>query len=524
MKKISLTAILILVFAGSAFAQNLPRTVTNRATLAGWVRTGTFTFTNKTLTSPTITDPTITGAGTVVLSALEVNGAITLANDESIDNGTDGDFFINFELIGSQYPSTLAEVFIYSDVDNDSISNDDLSNLVLLRSLDEDSTAINNWVTLESKITDATGDSKDSQFAIKTYLADAATTSLTVSGEILTLANGALIDNSTTALLTITEATVDIEGILTATSMSSDGAIDGTTITGTGKLSTLVATEQLRLSYDAANYATWTVAADGALTLVTVDESATEGDINFNPDGYVGVKTAVPTVEFDVTGAGKFSTDLTVTGGDVIGANGNAIDIGETTDGTITFSRDDAGTVTLTTADNDATADLTIVPGGTGNLLLGDAGGTTQIASSDWTVSTAGAMANMASLSFDNAAAITNPNADSLTITEANTKLIGALIVAGDAAAYAKLSTAAGGGTTLDIVSDGTVSFTVNDSTYYGDDLIVNSDFGFNDGLTMSKMDTVCDAGKATVRWAVLTIDGVAYAMIAAADTAEIVN
>ena len=95
------------------------------------------------------------------------------------------------------------------------------------------------------------------------------------------------------------------------------------------------------------------------------------------------------------------AADLVATGGDITGANGNAIDIGEAVDGTITISRDDAGAMILTTADNDANADLTIVPGGTGNLLLGDSGGTAQIASSDWAISTAGDMTNIGTIGLD---------------------------------------------------------------------------------------------------------------------------
>ena len=93
--------------------------------------------------------------------------------------------------------------------------------------------------------------------------------------------------------------------------------------------------------------------------------------------------------------------DLTITGGDLTGANGNAIDIGEAVDGTITFSRDDTGAIILTTADDDANADLTVVPGGSGNLLLGDAGGTVEIASSDWTVDATGNMANIGTIGLD---------------------------------------------------------------------------------------------------------------------------
>jgi len=94
---------------------------------------------------------------------------------------------------------------------------------------------------------------------------------------------------------------------------------DDITITSTKKISNLLATEQFRLSFDANNYATWTVAADGALTLVTVDNAAAEGDINLNPDGFVGIKTAAPTVELDVTRSVLVSADtetlvLTLTG------------------------------------------------------------------------------------------------------------------------------------------------------------------------------------------------------------------
>jgi hypothetical protein len=73
-----------------------------------------------------------------------------------------------------------------------------------------------------------------------------------------------------------------------------------------------------------------------------------------------------------ITGAFAASADATITGGDITGANGNAIDIGEAADGSITLSRDDAGTVTLTCVDNDANADLTIVAGGTGDIVVGD--------------------------------------------------------------------------------------------------------------------------------------------------------
>jgi hypothetical protein len=102
-----------------------------------------------------------------------------------------------------------------------------------------------------------------------------------------------------------------------------------------------------------------------------------------------------------VTGAGAIGTDLTVTGGDVTGANGNAIDIGEAADGTITFSRDDAGTVTLTSADNNADAALTVAAGGSGALTLGDSGSTTAITSSDWAISATGVATGLGNITSD---------------------------------------------------------------------------------------------------------------------------
>jgi len=52
MKK--LISIFLICITGLLSAQDLPRTITNRHTLAGWVRNGTFTFTNKTLTTPAL--------------------------------------------------------------------------------------------------------------------------------------------------------------------------------------------------------------------------------------------------------------------------------------------------------------------------------------------------------------------------------------------------------------------------------------------------------------------------------------
>jgi len=56
-----MVVLLLVIGVSSTYGQNLPATITNRATLALWIRTGTFTFTNKTLTSPTINGLSLTG-------------------------------------------------------------------------------------------------------------------------------------------------------------------------------------------------------------------------------------------------------------------------------------------------------------------------------------------------------------------------------------------------------------------------------------------------------------------------------
>ena len=60
---------------------------------------------------------------------------------------------------------------------------------------------------------------------------------------------------------------------------------------------------QLKLSGGAADYATFAVAADGALTITTVDVDAAEADIILAPDGNVGIGTAAPDGKLHVVGA-----------------------------------------------------------------------------------------------------------------------------------------------------------------------------------------------------------------------------
>ena len=78
------------------------------------------------------------------------------------------------------------------------------------------------------------------------------------------------------------------------------------------------------------------------------------------------------------------ATAFTVSGGTVTGANSETLNIGST-DATFKLSRNDTGIVTLTAADNDATAALTVLPGGAAAMVLGGASTTSLTVTTDST-------------------------------------------------------------------------------------------------------------------------------------------
>jgi len=100
----------------------------------------------------------------------------------------------------------------------------------------------------------------------------------------------------------------------------------GTTTPG-AILDSLATTEQLRLSYDATNYATFTTAADGALTIATVDAAAADADLTLAPDGDLVLS---PGSGLTHVSSGTLSVDsnqyLTFTG-----SNSSTYSIGQTT-------------------------------------------------------------------------------------------------------------------------------------------------------------------------------------------------
>ena len=89
---------ILLVFTGSIYAQDVPATITNRQTLAAWVRTGSFTFTNKTL-SAMVFSGTNTGVFNLGSSgtpqAITTTPTLTVYNTSASTTGTIRSTIIN---------------------------------------------------------------------------------------------------------------------------------------------------------------------------------------------------------------------------------------------------------------------------------------------------------------------------------------------------------------------------------------------------------------------------------------------
>ena len=144
------------------------------------------------------------------------------------------------------------------------------------------------------------------------------------------------VTSTAVATATITNTGITTTYVLVADSANIDTLLvtDVATVEGVltaQKLEALRTTEQLRLSYDATNYLTATLADDGHTTIATVDPGGAEADINFTPDGNVGINTAAPGEALDVTGDIKTSADIHVDNdvllldGAVVGITGNEV-------------------------------------------------------------------------------------------------------------------------------------------------------------------------------------------------------
>jgi hypothetical protein len=122
-----------------------------------------------------------------------------------------------------------------------------------------------------------------------------------------------------------------------------------------------------------------------ALSVATNNIIGTTGSINFTNFQFTGADGAALLAggDFDVDASGNITDvsnitsdgDLTITGGDIVGSNGDGFEIAATVDSTYVLEINSDSTAVLTTSDSvDANTPLTIASAGTGVLTL-DAGG-----------------------------------------------------------------------------------------------------------------------------------------------------
>ena len=105
---------------------------------------------------------------------------------------------------------------------------------------------------------------------------------------------------------------------------------------------------QLKLSYDATNYTTFDVAADGLLTITTVDPDGAEADIILVPDGNVGIGVTDPSAKLELFSTAtqlKLSYDATNYVDFTVANDGHLtiLNVGTDPDLTISAGSDDTG-------------------------------------------------------------------------------------------------------------------------------------------------------------------------------------
>ena len=141
----------------------------------------------------------------------------------------------------------------------------------------------------------------------------------------------------------------------------------------------------------------------GAVTLTSADNNAT-ADLTVDPGGNAVLSLGSASDTVSVVA----STGVTLSNSERVDNNVN---------GTITLARNDAGTVTVTSADDDATAALSIVAGGTATLTLGDSADTVTVgATTGLTLANAESVNTGVDAAFD----FTRSDAGAVTLTSSD--------------------------------------------------------------------------------------------------------
>jgi len=185
---------------------------------------------------------------------------------------------------------------------------------------------------------------------------------------------------------------------------------DNDTITTSDTTNITIHNPQAYMQHQVFTYTLDSVSGDPSITVIAYGKVSSDGswtqigstqtwdDVSDNPQT---ISSTAPInynylkVEFAANGTTQKSKILTF---DVRTANAMEV---PSNAGTVTFSRATSGTVTLTSADDDANAALTVAAGGTGALTIGDATSTTAITSSDWAIGATGAMTGIGAITAD---------------------------------------------------------------------------------------------------------------------------
>lgn len=169
-----------------------------------------------TLTVDNTTIGTLIGAPSMSNSALEVNGDITLANDETIDNATDAKVRVTY----NDDAATLGELILESDNLAPSMADNDLVSVI--GKANDDMTNKTEFASFDLKFDDVTDATEDGSLVFKAFIAGTERTLCTMAAATTLGASQA------TLALTSSDWAIDSSGTITAASLSADQVSAGT--------------------------------------------------------------------------------------------------------------------------------------------------------------------------------------------------------------------------------------------------------------------------------------------------------
>jgi hypothetical protein len=207
--------------------------------------------------TPVLKESTATG---VVLPSAEVNGDITLANDETLDNAVDGVIRATFNDDGT----TLGTVKLTSENVYTNVADNDVIEIVAQAA--NDSNEVIDYATIQYKLLDVTTNTEDGAIVLQVQVGGTETTIATVDASGVTLPTGKNLivganTLTTSDLLDATKLSGNIPVARIATALTTPGAIGGTT-PAAGAFTTITGSGALTLTGAATNVLT--AAAAGA--------------------------------------------------------------------------------------------------------------------------------------------------------------------------------------------------------------------------------------------------------------------